>query len=82
MVQLTSFGEAIADGVRWSPDGREIAFAVQEEMKASPMVDPKLTTLDGNFSPDDANGTFTFTVKVTPLNLPKFDATGASAPAP
>ena len=61
---------------------REIAFAVQEEMKASPMVDPKLTTLDGNFSPDDANGTFTFTVKVTPLNLPKFDATGASAPAP
>jgi len=26
--QLTSFGNAVADGVRWSPDGREIAFAV------------------------------------------------------
>ena len=28
VVQLTSFGNAVADGVRWSPDGREIAFAV------------------------------------------------------
>jgi Tol biopolymer transport system component len=27
VVQLTSFGNAVADGVRWSPDGRDIAFA-------------------------------------------------------
>jgi Tol biopolymer transport system component len=27
-IQLTSFGNAVADGVRWSPDGRELAFAV------------------------------------------------------
>jgi hypothetical protein len=27
-IQLTSFGNAVADGVRWAPDGREIAFAV------------------------------------------------------
>jgi hypothetical protein len=28
VVQLTSFGNAVADGVQWSPDGRELAFAV------------------------------------------------------
>ena len=28
LVQLTSFGNVVADGIRWSPDGREIAFAV------------------------------------------------------
>ena len=28
VVQLTSFGSVVADGVRWSPDGRELVFAV------------------------------------------------------
>jgi Tol biopolymer transport system component len=28
VVQLTSFGSVVADGVRWSPDGRDIVFAV------------------------------------------------------
>ncbi len=30
VVQLTSFGSVVADGVRWSPDGRELVFAVLE----------------------------------------------------
>ena len=47
---------------------RDIAYAVQEEIKASPLVNPAQTTLDGNIVPDDSNGTFTFTLKVAPLN--------------
>lgn len=47
---------------------RDIAYAVQDEIKASPLVDPKATSVDGNIVPDDATGTFTFTVKVAPLN--------------
>ena len=47
---------------------RDIAYAVQDEIKASPLVDPKLTLLDGNIVPDDSNGTFTFTLKVALLN--------------
>ena len=27
-VQLTSFGNVVADGIRWSPSGRELVFAV------------------------------------------------------
>ncbi len=30
VAQLTSFGSVVADGVRWSPDGGEIVFAVLE----------------------------------------------------
>ena len=46
----------------------EIAYAVENEIKTSPLVDPKATQLTGQITPDDANGTFTFTVSVTPLN--------------
>ena len=46
---------------------RDIAYAVANEIKASPLVDPKQTTLDGSIVPDDSNGTFTFTLKVAPL---------------
>jgi len=46
----------------------DIAFAVQNEIKQSPLVDPKATQLSANISPDDPNGTFTFTVNVTLLN--------------
>jgi type IV pilus assembly protein PilM len=45
----------------------EIAYAVGDEIKNSPVVDPKTTQVVGQISPDDANGTFTFTVNVTPL---------------
>jgi type IV pilus assembly protein PilM len=46
----------------------EIAYAVENEIKSSPLVDPKATQLAGQITPDEANGTFTFTVNVTPLN--------------
>jgi len=46
----------------------DIAFAVQNEIKQSPLVDPKATQLSANISPDDPNGTFTFMVNVTLLN--------------
>ena len=46
----------------------EIAFAVESEIKASPLIDPKTTQLVGQILPDEATGTFTFTVNVTPLN--------------
>jgi hypothetical protein len=46
----------------------EIAYAVENEMKNSPLVDSKTTQLNGEMTPDDVNGTFTFTVNVTPLN--------------
>ncbi len=46
----------------------EIAYAVESEIKNSPLVDPKATQLTGQITPDDSNGTFTFTVSVTPIN--------------
>lgn len=56
---------------------RDIAYAVQEEIKTSPLVDPTQTTLDGNIS-DEVNGTFTFTVKVAPLHPPLTDEAPAN----
>ena len=44
-----------------------IAYAVENEIKASSMVDSKTTQLIGQITLDDATGTFTFTVNVTPL---------------
>ena len=45
----------------------EIAYAVGDAIKNSPVVDPKSTQVVGQISPDDADGTFTFAVSVTPL---------------
>jgi hypothetical protein len=45
-----------------------IAYAVENEIKNSPLVDPKATQLSPNISADDPNGTFSFTVNVTLLN--------------
>ena len=50
----------------------DIAYAVGDEIRNSPMVDPKTTQVVGQISPDDANGTFTFTVSVTPLTTLDF----------
>ncbi|HEY5297739.1 MAG TPA: type IV pilus assembly protein PilM [Verrucomicrobiae bacterium] len=50
----------------------EIAYAVESELKAVPLFDPKATQLTGNITPDDSNGTFTFGVTLTlqnPLKL-------------
>jgi len=46
----------------------EIAYAVESEIKKSLLVDPKTTQLTGQITPDDSNGTFTFTVSVMPIN--------------
>jgi type IV pilus assembly protein PilM len=45
----------------------QIAFAVENEIKASPMVDPKATSLVGNIVSDDVGGTFSFTLNVQPI---------------
>ncbi len=45
----------------------EIAYAVENEIKASYLVDKAATALVGQIIPDEANGTFTFTVNVKPL---------------
>ena len=50
----------------------EIAYAVQNELQNCKYFDPKTTTLAGNISPDDPNGTFTFGVNVTLTNAPSF----------
>lgn len=47
-----------------------IAYAVQNELQSCKYYDPKTTSLMGNISPDDPNGTFTFGVNVTLLNPP------------
>ena len=54
-----------------APDS-EIAYAVENEIKGSPLVDAKATQLTGTITPDETAGTFTFTVTVVPLNPPKF----------
>ena len=43
-----------------------IAFAVESQIKASPLVDPKATELVGQITTDDLNGTFTFNMVVVP----------------
>jgi hypothetical protein len=50
----------------------EMAFAVENEIKSSPLVDPKATQLTGQITTDEATGTFTFTLNVVPLNPLKF----------
>jgi type IV pilus assembly protein PilM len=46
----------------------EIAFAVESQLKACPVFDPKATQLSGQITPDDSNGTFTFGLTATLLN--------------
>ncbi len=50
----------------------EMAYAVENELKACKYFDPKTTALAGNISPDDPNGTFTFGVNVTLAAPPQF----------
>lgn len=50
----------------------EIAYAVENELRACPAFDPKSTALTGQISSDDPSGTFTFGVTVVlkhPLNF-------------
>jgi DUF4097 and DUF4098 domain-containing protein YvlB len=57
-----------------------IANTVESEIKNSPAVDAKFTTLAGNIAVDEANGTFTFTVNVATTNAPAFISTAAPPP--
>ena len=50
----------------------EIAFAVESELKACPVFDPKTTQLTGQITPDDSNGTFTFGLSLMLQNPLKF----------
>jgi len=49
-----------------------IAYAVETELKACPVADPNATQLAGPITPVEANGTFTFGVKLVLQNPPKF----------
>ncbi len=57
-----------------SANNKDIAYSVRDQIASCPMVNPdaKVTQLVGEISPDDANGTFTFTVNVALLNPLKF----------
>ena len=50
----------------------EIAYAVEKQLQACPIFDPKTTQLTGQITPDTATGTFTFGITVmlqNPLKL-------------
>jgi hypothetical protein len=49
-----------------------IAYAIQNELQTCKYFDAKTTTLAGNISSDDPNGTFTFGVNVTLSPPPQF----------
>ena len=44
----------------------EIVYAVERELKAAPLFDPKSVQPSAQISPVDPNGTFTFTISVAP----------------
>jgi type IV pilus assembly protein PilM len=46
----------------------EVAYAVETQLKACPIFDPKTTQLTGQITPDSASGTFTFGIMVTLTN--------------
>jgi hypothetical protein len=46
----------------------EIVYAVERELKAAPVFDPKTVQPAAQISPVDANGTFTFVITVVPQN--------------
>ena len=51
-----------------SAANNEIVYSVERELKASPGFDPKSVQSSAQISPVDANGTFTFSIMVAPLN--------------
>ncbi len=51
-----------------SAANNEIVYAVERELKASPVFDPKSVQPSAQISPVDPNGTFTFTITVSPQN--------------
>ena len=51
-----------------SAANNEVVYAVERELKASPVFDPKSVQSSAQISPVDANGTFTFSIMVAPQN--------------
>jgi len=51
-----------------SAANNEIVYAVESELKGSPVFDPKSVQSSAQISPVDANSTFTFSIMVAPLN--------------
>jgi type IV pilus assembly protein PilM len=49
-------------------DNTEIVYAVERELKACPMFDPKLVQSSAQISQMDSNGTFTFNITLVPQN--------------
>ena len=49
----------------------EIVYAVERELKAAPLFDPKTVRPPAQISPVDATGTFTFIISVAPTNALK-----------
>jgi type IV pilus assembly protein PilM len=58
----------------------DLAFVVESEVKNSPFVDPKSTSLIGNLNQDDATTTFTFALVVAPTNAPGMTTVSAAPP--
>ena len=50
----------------------QIVYAVERQLKATPVIDPKTVQTSAQVSAVDANGTFTFTVTFAPQNPIKF----------
>jgi type IV pilus assembly protein PilM len=51
-----------------SAANNEVVYAVERELKASPVFDPKSAQSSAQISPVDANSTFTFSIMVAPQN--------------
>lgn len=49
----------------------EIVYAVERELKAAPLFDPKSVQPSAQITPPDASGTFTFIISVAPQNALK-----------
>jgi hypothetical protein len=55
-------------GTEFSSADNEIVYAVERELKAAPVFDPKTVQPSAQISPVDASGTFTFIITVAPQN--------------
>jgi type IV pilus assembly protein PilM len=69
-----------ATGDSSSSVDHDLAFVVESEVKNSPFVDPKSTTLTGSLNQDENTSTFTFALVVAPANAPGMTTVPAAPP--
>ena len=55
-------------GTEFSSADNEIVYAVERELKAAPVFDPKSVQPSAQISPVNADGTFTFSITISPQN--------------